>query len=115
MYDLNIKSYKNRKYGQQFSISFLCNNSRGSMPRRVKKSISTKGTLSTRTKKQIDSLPEHAQEIYKEAHANALKQYQKAEKRRGGKKQSAEQVAHKVAWASVKKKYEKQRDMWVEK
>jgi hypothetical protein len=30
-------------------------------------------TLSSRTKKQIDSLPEHAQEIYKEAHANALK------------------------------------------
>lgn len=62
-------------------------------------------TLSSRTKKQIDSLPEHAQEIYKEAHANALKQYQKPEKRMGGKKQSAEQVAHKTAWAAVKRKY----------
>ena len=41
--------------------------------------------LSSRTKKQIDSLPEHAQEIYKEAHANALKQYQNPAKRRGGK------------------------------
>ncbi|MFZ0223567.1 MAG: ChaB family protein [Candidatus Nitrosopolaris sp.] len=90
------------------------------MPERRKKSSTTvaKGRstgLSSRTKKQIDSLPEHAQEIYKEAHANALKQYQKPEKRRGGKKQSAEQVAHKVAWAAVKKKYEKQGDRWIEK
>jgi cation transport regulator len=84
------------------------------MPQRMKKS-NTKGTLSARTKKQIDSLPEHAQEIYKEAHVNALKQYQKPEKRRGGKKESAEQVAHKVAWAAVKKKYEKQGGTWVEK
>jgi cation transport regulator len=37
------------------------------------------------------------------------------QKRRGGKKQSAEEVAHKVAWAAVKKKYEKQGDRWVEK
>jgi cation transport regulator len=71
--------------------------------------------LSSRTKKQIDSLPQHAQEIYKEAHANALKQYQNPAKRRGGKKQSAEQVAHKTAWAAVKRKYEKQEDMWAEK
>lgn len=52
--------------------------------------------LSTRTKKQIDSLPEHAQHIFKKAHANAVKQYQNPEKRRGGKSQSAE-VAHKAA------------------
>ena len=84
------------------------------MPQRVKKS-NTKGTLSPRTKKHIDSLPEHAQEIYKEAHDNALKQYQKPQKRRGGRKQSAEQVAHKVAWAAVKKKYEKEGSTWVEK
>jgi cation transport regulator len=74
---------------------------------------SSRGILSSRTKKQIESLPEHAQEIYEEAHAKALKQYQKPEKRRGGKKQSAEQVAHKVAWAAVKKKYEKHEDTWV--
>ena len=85
------------------------------MPGTVKKSTYTRGTLSTRTKKQIDSLPDHAQEIYKEAHANALKQYQKPEKRHGGKKQSAEHVAHKVAWAAVKKKYEKHVDIWVER
>ena len=85
------------------------------MPRRVNKPAYTRGTLSIRTKKQIDVLPEHAKEIYKKAHANALKQYQKPEKRRGGKKQTAEQVAHKAAWAAVKKKYEKQGDTWVEK
>lgn len=84
------------------------------MPRKVSKSTRSRDTLSPRTKKQIASLPEHGQEIYKEAHANALKQYQNPQKRRG-KKQSAEEVAHKVAWAAVKKKYGKQRDRWVEK
>ena len=49
------------------------------------KPTSSRGILSSRTKKQIESLPEHAQEIYKEAHANALKQYQKPEKRRAVK------------------------------
>ena len=82
------------------------------MPKSVKSS-SSRGILSSRTKRQIESLPKHAQEIYKESHANALKQYQKPEKRRGGKKQSAEQVFHKVAWAAVKKKYEKHEDTWV--
>src|SRR5919197_3707183 len=52
--------------------------------------------LSTRTKKQIDSLPEHAQHIFKKAHANAIKEYQNPEKRRGGKHQSAEEVAKKT-------------------
>ena len=71
--------------------------------------------LSSRTKKQIDSLPEHAQHIYKKAHSNALEQYQSAEKRRGGKKQSAEEVAHKTAWAAVKKEYKKKGNEWVQK
>ena len=61
--------------------------------------------LSSRTIKQIDSLPEHAQHIYKKAHASAIEQYQNPEKRRGGKKQSAEEVAHKTAWSAVKKEY----------
>jgi cation transport regulator len=69
--------------------------------------------LSPRTKKQIDSLPVHAQEIYKEAHASALQQYQNPEKRRGGKRESAEEVAHKVAWSAVKKKYKKEGTEWV--
>lgn len=37
------------------------------------------------------------------------------EKRHGGKKQSAEQVAHKVAWGAVKNRYVKQGDNWVQK
>ena len=73
------------------------------------------GLVTPSSIEQIHSLPEHAQEIYKKAHANALEQYQKPEKRRGGKRESAEQVAHKVAWAAVKKKYEKEGDRWVEK
>ena len=50
-------------------------------------------------------LPEHAQHIYKEAHNNALEHYKDPKKRRG--KASLEEVAHKVAWAAVKEKYEK--------
>ena len=72
-------------------------------------------TLSIRTKKQKDSLPEHAQHIFKKTHANAVKQYQDPEKRRGGKGQSAEEVAHKAAWAAVKQKYKKKGDEWVSK
>jgi cation transport regulator len=71
--------------------------------------------LSARTKKAIDSLPEHAQHIFKKAHANAVKQYQNPEKRRGGRSQTAEEVAHKTAWAAVKQKYKKQGDKWVRK
>lgn len=70
--------------------------------------------LSTRTLKQIDSLPEHAQHIYKKVHASALRQYQDPEKRRGGKSQSVE-VAHKAAWAAVKQKYVKKGEKWVRK
>jgi cation transport regulator len=71
--------------------------------------------LSARTKKQIDSLPEHAQHIYKKAHDNAIEQYQNPEKRRGGKSESAEEVAHKVSWAAVKRDYKKKGDHWVKK
>jgi cation transport regulator len=88
------------------------------MPNKISKTKSSgRGDkqLSTRTKKQIDSLPKHAQHIYKKAHASALEQYQSPEKRRGGKKQSAEEVAHKAAWAAVKKKYNKKGNEWVRK
>ena len=81
------------------------------------KSKQTKRTdkqISARTKKQIDSLPEHAQHIYKKAHASAIDQYQNPEKRRGGKRQSAEEVAHKAAWAAVKQ-YKKKGNEWVKK
>ncbi len=52
--------------------------------------------LSERTQKQIDELPKHAQEIYKEAHKSALERYQDPDKRRDTN-ESAEEVAHKVA------------------
>ena len=71
------------------------------MPRKKnssdKKKTNLDTALSTRTKKQIDSIPEHAQQIFKKAHANAVKQYQNPAKRREGKNQSAEEVVHKAA------------------
>ncbi len=42
-----------------------------------------------------DNIPEHAQDIYREAFNSAVKQYGK------------EEQAHKVAWAAVKHKYYK--------
>jgi cation transport regulator len=75
----------------------------------------TTSALSARTKKAIDRLPSHAQKIYSKAHKNALKQYENPSKRRGGKRQSKEQVAHKVAWSAVKKEYKKKGDKWVPK
>jgi cation transport regulator len=50
-------------------------------------------------------LPKHAQEIYMEAFNNAWEQYADPEKRRGI--ESREETAHRVAWAAVKQKYEK--------
>jgi cation transport regulator len=71
--------------------------------------------LSESTEKRIDQLPEHAQHIFKKAHASAVKEYQDPDKRRGGKGESAEEGAHKVAWAAVKKEYKKEGDKWVKK
>jgi cation transport regulator len=86
------------------------------MPKRsADKRSSIDTALSARTKKAIDSLPEHVQHIFKKAHANAVKQYQNPEKRRGGRSQTAEEVAHKTAWTAVKQKYKKQGDKWVRK
>ena len=63
-----------------------------------------------KTKKDLpdsvkDNLPEHAQEIYKEAYNSAWDQYDKPEERRGDA--SREETAHKVAWAAVKREYKK--------
>lgn len=69
--------------------------------------------LSARTRKAIGTLPSHAQQIYRKVHKNALKQYKSPSKRRGGKRQSREQVAHKVAWSAVKKAgYKKHGSRW---
>ena len=70
--------------------------------------------ISDRTEKQIDKLPTHAQEIFKEAHKNALNQYNDPKKRKGGKNESQE-VTHKVAWSAVKRAYKKHGDKWVKK
>jgi cation transport regulator len=54
-------------------------------------------------------LPRHAQEIYQEAFNAAWDQYEDPAKRRDGDR---EETAHKVAWAAVKKKYEKGDGRW---
>lgn len=61
----------------------------------------------------INNLPEHAQTIYMKAFNNAWEEYDKPEERRGNA--SREEVAHRVAWAAVKKVYEKVGDRWVKK
>ena len=57
-----------------------------------------------------DHLPSHAQDIYREAFDSAWEEYQNPSKRRGS--ESLEEVAHKVAWAAVKQKYEKVGEQW---
>jgi cation transport regulator len=61
-----------------------------------------------------DNLPPHAQDIYREAFNSAWQEYQDASKRRGNEslEEVAHKVAHKVAWAAVKQKYEKVGDEW---
>jgi cation transport regulator len=52
-----------------------------------------------------DNLPDHAQDIYKEAFNSAWDQYDKPQDRRGDA--TREETAHRVAWAAVKQEYEK--------
>ncbi len=52
-------------------------------------------------------LPAHAQEIYLAAFNNAWQEY--------ALRADREIVAHKVAWAAVKKQYEKSGKEWVRK
>lgn len=52
-----------------------------------------------------EHLPDHAQDIYKEAFNSAWDQYKDPEDRRGDA--GREETAHKVAWAAVKEQYEK--------
>ena len=53
-------------------------------------------------------LPEHAQDIYRKAFNSAWEEYEDPDDRRGGV--SREETAHKVAWAAVKKVYDKGED-----
>jgi cation transport regulator len=52
-------------------------------------------------------LPLHAQEIYRGAFNNAFAEYE------GRGPVAREQLAHRVAWAAVKRKYVKLGDEWV--
>ena len=60
-----------------------------------------------------NNLPDHAKTIYREAFNSAWEEYEDPKKRRKGG--SKEEVAHRVAWSAVKKKYVKKKDEWVEK
>jgi len=52
-----------------------------------------------------NSLPEHAQNIFRKAFNTAWEQYDSPDKRR--RDADREETAHRVAWAAVKKVYEK--------
>jgi cation transport regulator len=52
-------------------------------------------------------LPLHAQEIYRSAFNNAWEEYAAH-----GSAQR-EEAAHRVAWAAVKRKYQKRGDQWI--
>lgn len=60
-------------------------------------------------------LPEHAQEIFKEAFNNAWDQYADPDDRRGDA--SRDETARKIAWSAVKNEYKKDSDTgdWVKK
>ncbi len=61
-----------------------------------------------------DHLPEHAQTIFREAWNSAWQQYEDPKDRRGD--DSREQTANRVAWAAVKKVYEKnEQGKWAKK
>ena len=52
-----------------------------------------------------NTLPKHAQDIYKEAYNSAWDEYEDPDERRGDA--SREETAHRVAWGAVKQSYEK--------
>lgn len=60
-----------------------------------------------------EALPDHAQEIYKEAFNSAWEQYDDPEDRRDD--QSHEETAHQIAWSAVKGEYEKVDGEWQKK
>lgn len=51
-------------------------------------------------------LPAHAQDIFREAFNNAWREYASTDR-------AQEAIAHRVAWAAVKKRYRKLGDVWV--
>lgn len=59
------------------------------------------------------NLPNHAQEIYREAFNSAWDQYKEPEDRDDGR--SREETAHAVAWSAVKQSYKKEDGTWQKK
>jgi cation transport regulator len=65
-------------------------------------------------KQVTNNLPQHAQDIYKEAYNSAWDEYKDPKKRKDDS--SREEVSHKVAWSAVKTTYKKNdNDNWVKK
>lgn len=60
-----------------------------------------------------DALPEHAQDIYREAFNSAWEQYEDPEDREGDA--SREETAHAVAWSAVKQEVEKVDGEWTKR
>jgi cation transport regulator len=61
-----------------------------------------------------ENLPDHAQDIYREAFNSAWEQYDEKEERQEGR--TREETAHAVAWSAVENTYEKNENgEWVEK
>lgn len=58
-----------------------------------------------------NSLPKHAQEIYRSAFNNAFDTY-KSKEDRYDPEDSREEVAHRVAWSAVKEKYQRTDTGW---
>lgn len=57
-----------------------------------------------------NNLPEHAQEIYKDAFNSAWEQYKDLDAK------GREETSHKVAWGAVEQEYKKNNDgRWVKK
>ena len=53
------------------------------------------------------ALPPHAQDIYRAAFNSSFASYKNSPRR--------EEIAHRVAWAAVKKRYMKRDGLWVER
>jgi cation transport regulator len=53
------------------------------------------------------ALPAHGQDIYRAAFNSAFASYAASPRR--------EEIAHRVAWAAVKKRYVKRGDAWIER
>ncbi|MCD6045309.1 MAG: hypothetical protein K0R48_472 [Gammaproteobacteria bacterium] len=54
-------------------------------------------------------LPQHAQDIYREAFNHAQEEYKDRDKREDPD-ESLEEISHRVAWSAVKQKYVKDED-----